>query len=184
MAAMLNRTSLAIGLTGLLLAGSVQAEWMYTTNGCCEITITNYTGPGGAVTIPDKITNLPVTSIGNYAFLSKSTVSSVTISTNVTSIGFMAFFGSTSLTSVTIPNSVTHIEGGAFGYCTHLTDVTIPNSVATIGLKAFESCSSLLAITVDPLNSAYSSVDGVLVNKSQTTLIQFPGGQSREIHYP
>jgi len=29
---------------------------------------------------------------------------------------------------------------------------------------------------VDALNSAYSSVDGVLFNKSQTTLIQYPAG--------
>ena len=32
------------------------------------ITITNYTGPGGAVTIPSTINNLPVTSIGHEAF--------------------------------------------------------------------------------------------------------------------
>ena len=39
-------------------------------------------------------------------------------------------------------------------------------------------CTSLTAITVDALNSAYSSVDGVLFNKSQTTLIQYPAGKA------
>jgi hypothetical protein len=33
-----------------------------------------------------------------------------------------------------------------------------------------------MAITVDTNNPAYSSADGVLFNKSQTTLIQYPGG--------
>jgi hypothetical protein len=36
----------------------------------------------------------------------------------------------------------------------------------------------LSAITVDALNPAYASVDGVLFNKSQTTLIQCPGAKS------
>jgi len=31
---------------------------------------------------------------------------------------------------------------------------------------------------VEALNSFYSSVDGVLFNKSQTTLIQYPGGKA------
>ncbi|MGO8927065.1 MAG: hypothetical protein ACLQU3_09280 [Limisphaerales bacterium] len=46
--------------------------WIYTTTND-TITITEYTGPGGAVTIPDRIPNtlngLPVTSIGYEAFM-------------------------------------------------------------------------------------------------------------------
>ena len=56
-----------------------------------------------------------------------------------------------------------------------LTSVTIPSSVTSIGEGAFDDCTSLTAITVDTHNSFYSSVDGVLFNKSQTTLIQYPG---------
>ena len=44
--------------------------------------------------------------------------------------------------------------------------------------RAFSGCTSLTAITVDAANPAYSSVDGVLFNKSQTTLIQYPGGKA------
>jgi hypothetical protein len=39
-------------------------------------------------------------------------------------------------------------------------------------------CTSLTAITVDVLNLAYSSVEGVLFNKSQTVLLQYPGGKA------
>jgi hypothetical protein len=42
----------------------------------------------------------------------------------------------------------------------------------------FEACTSLPAITVDTLNSVYSSVAGVLFNKSQTTLIEYPAGKA------
>jgi uncharacterized repeat protein (TIGR03803 family) len=70
---------------------------------------------------------------------------------------------------------VTSIGDYAFSGCTSLTSVTIPNSVTSIGEDAFDSCTSLTAITVDPNNPAYSSVAGVLFDKSQTTLIQYPG---------
>ena len=47
----------------LMLPAAVQAQdFTYTTNNGA-ITITGYTGPGGAVTIPDMINGLPVTSI-------------------------------------------------------------------------------------------------------------------------
>ncbi len=47
----------------LLLAapGLVQAQFNWITNADDTITITNYTGPGGAVTIPAAINGLKVT---------------------------------------------------------------------------------------------------------------------------
>ena len=46
--------------------------------------------------------------------------------------------------------------------------------MTSIGGIVFFRCASLDSITVDPLNSHYSSAEGVLFNKSQTTLIQCP----------
>jgi hypothetical protein len=37
---------------------------------------------------------------------------------------------------------------------------------------------------VDPLNAVYSSADGVLFDKSQTTLIQYPGGKAGSYSIP
>jgi hypothetical protein len=65
-----------------------------------------------------------------------------------------------------------------------LTSVTIPASVATIGSQPFRSCSSLTSITVDNSSTTYSSLDGVLFNKLQTTLIQYPGGKSGSYTIP
>ncbi|MGM9616182.1 leucine-rich repeat domain-containing protein, partial [Butyricicoccus sp.] len=59
-----------------------------------------------------------------------------------------------------------------------LTSVTIPDSVTTIGSSAFSRCKSLTAINVNKNNTAYCSVNGVLLNKNQTQLLQYPGGKS------
>jgi hypothetical protein len=84
---------------------------------------------------------------------------------------------------ITIPSTidglpVTSIADRAFQSRASLTSVIIPNGVTSIGEGAFNRCSSLSAITVEELNSFYRSVDGVLFNQSQTTLIQYPGGKA------
>jgi hypothetical protein len=136
----------------------VQAQFTYTTNNG-TIIITGYTDTNDVVIIPSTIAGLPVTSIGVDAF---------TLSPN--------------LTSVTIPNSVTSIGEGAFNNC-GLTNVSIPASVSNIGSFAFAS-SSLTNFMVDPLNPAYSSLDGILFDKSQTTLVQYPGGLAASYGIP
>ena len=59
---------------------------------------------------------------------------------SVTTIGNYAFLGCSGLTSVIIPNSVTSIGEGAFKDCSGLTSVTIPNSVTYIGGEVFWAC--------------------------------------------
>jgi hypothetical protein len=149
-----------------------------------------------SITIPDS-----VTSIGTYAFHYCTSLGSVTLGTNlatiadnafnncsgltsvtipdsVTSIGSYAFYYCSALSSVSIGTNVTSIEGFAFSSCSSLTSVTIPASVTSIGDSAFLNCSSLTAITVDASNAFYSSLDGVLFNQNQTTLLQYPGGKA------
>ncbi|MBE6734038.1 MAG: hypothetical protein E7563_01680 [Ruminococcaceae bacterium] len=64
-----------------------------------------------------------VTSIGEWAFLDCTSLTSITIPSSVTSIGKYAFLDCTSLTSITIPSSVTSIENSAFYLCRMLNDV-------------------------------------------------------------
>ncbi len=78
-----------------------------------------------------------LTSIGNSAFSSCSSLTSVTIPEGVTSIGDYAFNLCSSLASVTIPEGVTSIGRGAFRICTGLTSITIPEGVTSIGREAF-----------------------------------------------
>jgi hypothetical protein len=132
----------------LALSATVQAEdYTYITNNG-TITITRYIGPGGAVTIPATITDLPVATIGNNAFGSCTNVTSVTIPKTVTGINYAAFANCTNLISVTIGDSVTFIGDNAFSRCHSLTNVTMPNSLATIPYMGFYNCTSLSRITL------------------------------------
>ena len=127
-------------------------------------------------TIPETVTyngtTYGVKSIGDWAFVDCSSLTSVTIPNSVTSIGYQAFLGCSSLTSITIPNSVTSIGESAFDYCSSLTSVTIPNSVTSIGSGAFSYCSSLTSVTIP--NSVTSIGDWAFSNCSSLTSITIP----------
>ena len=97
----------------------------------------------GSLEIPSTFDDLPVTSIGDYAFWECSSLTSVTIPESVTSFGVYAFGRCTSLTSINIPSSVTSIGGAAFNGCTSLTSINIPSSVTSIGGGAFINCNAL-----------------------------------------
>jgi hypothetical protein len=125
----------------------------------------------GSYAIPDG-----VISIGSYAFADCFNLTDVTIPGSVTSIGSDAFYNCGFMTYATVPNSVVSIGAGAFEQCDDLRSITIPAGVTNIGSNAFVGCGNLAAITVDSNNPVYSSVNGVLFDKSQTTLIQFPNG--------
>jgi hypothetical protein len=109
---------------------------------------------------------------------------SCTIPSTVTKIEVCAFAGCASLTNVTIPNSVTNIGDEAFRFCSGLTSIIIPNRITYIGQLAFEFCTNLSTITVDTLNPGYSSANGLLFDKRQTTLIVCPGGKTGSLTIP
>ena len=81
-----------------------------------------------------------VTSIGDSAFSSCYSLSSITIPDGVTSIGNYAFQYCHSLSSITIPDSVTSISSSAFSSCHSLSSITIPDGVTSIGNYAFQYC--------------------------------------------
>lgn len=143
--------SQSAGLPGRFyrLRSSATQPLFVTNSGAVKIT--GYAGSGSAVTIPPRINGYPVTAIGAAAFAGSS------------------------LTSITIPGSVTNVGDFAFEN-SGLTSVTLPDSVTGIGYSAFAACTALTNIAVTVGNPAYSSLNGVLFDKSRDTLIQYPAG--------
>lgn len=125
-----------------------------------------------------------VTSIESSTFKYCSGLTELTIPSSVKKIRSYAFSHCDGLTSVTIPSGVTSIEDSAYTYCSMLTNVTIPSGVTSIGSNVFDECSSLLFLSVDAENTSYSSMDGVLFNKSKTLLLQYPTALVRAYTIP
>ncbi len=84
------------------------------------------------------------------------------------------FINKKNICSVTWGSALTAIGTAAFYDCAIGPTVTIPASVTSIGFWAFSQSNGIWDINVDPGNLHYASVNGVLYNKTLTTLIEFP----------
>ncbi len=174
----------AVGDTFTLdtLKYTVLTEEPASQTGTVSVASATPTHTGGHNEIPALVANggidYSVTSIDEFAFYNCSNLTGIVIPDSVTSIGERAFYGCSSLTGVVIPDSVTSIGNAAFEDCSGLKSITIPDSVTSIGVGAFSGCSNLTEIVVGNENHDYSSLDGVLFDEAQTTLIQCPGGKS------
>ena len=150
---------------------------------------------GSEYTVPDSVTSLEaysffscdslervfipdsVTQIGDCAFYECSNLTKIPIPKTIKSIGERVFENCEKLTSIIIPNTVTSIEERAFYCCSEMTSIYIPESVIKIGNNAFGNCDKLKEITVSDDNKYYTTVDGVLFDKSMSKLICYPEGK-------
>jgi hypothetical protein len=175
-----------VALIGDFTVGTASArqsgDYTYTVSFDGKANITRYIGNGGEVTIPSMIDGYNVVAIGDNAFDDCYSVSSVIIPNGVISIGKEEFYNCP-LRSIVIPESVKVIGSSAF-FCSELTSITIPKSVTTIGNGAFTGCVFLTSIDVNAANSYYASVDGILYDRSITSLIQYPLGRSGSFEIP
>ena len=106
---------------------------------------------GGFVDYQNRIILLSnLKTVGNYAFMSCTSLTSIEIPSSVTSIGGSVFRDCSSLTSIKIPSSVTSIGTYAFAYCSNLSSVTFGDNsqLIDIGSRAFQYCFSLISITI------------------------------------
>lgn len=126
---------------------------------CLEIT---------SITIGDG-----VTSIGDNAFHSCSTLSMVTFMGGLTRIGSGAFAGCEALGDFDFPYNLETIGANAFSNCNNLIDVTIPDSVQSIGSQAFSCCEGLQSVYLPPTLTIIP--DGIFTDCALLESITIPG---------
>lgn len=113
-----------------------------------------------------------VETIGDNAFAFCTNLTSLNLNDGVKYIGEAAFYACRNLDSVTIPNSVRSIGDGAFSKCS-LTSIDIPSSVTSIGTAPFAT-NNLSSINVDSNNSVYDSRNNcdAIIETATNELIQ------------
>ena len=127
----------------------------------------NYPGLTTAI-IPSSVTytsaTYRVTSVGDYAFYTCSSLTNAVIPDNITSIGSFAFAGCRRLSSVTLSNSLMSINSSAFSSCDHLQSISIPSGVTRIEAQAFKGC-DLVDITCEAVIPPILGEDAFTTNK-------------------
>lgn len=123
------------------------------------------------VTLPDSLTG-----IGHYAFRSCEKLTAIDLPDGITDIRSNAFEGCTALQSLNLPDALEWMGDHLFYGCKSLTEISLPASVNHIGRGTFGS-SGITAVNIDPANTTYKSVDGVVFNMSGSYLRCYPAGK-------
>lgn len=122
-----------------------------------------------------------LTSIGGGVFRSCSSLKSIKIPMGIQTLKYGTFMSCSSLEEIQLNEGLEVIEGGAFYGCKSLKTIELPVSLANIypsgGYSdAFVYCSSLEKIEVANGNKNYCSLNGVLMDYNQTTVVTCPEG--------
>jgi hypothetical protein len=142
----------------VIASAAVSGDFTYTDYDT-YIQIDRYDGSGGAVSIPAAINDTPVTKIRNKAFWTKTTITSLSISSNLTSGA--SFPGCTTLASIEVdPNNLVYCSENGFLFDKEKTELiqappasvpgnyTIPDHVTSLNGNAFWGCYTLTTVNI------------------------------------
>ena len=150
------------------------------------------------IKIPDSVSRLE-----SYLFSSCVRLTSVSIPNTIEYVDAYAFYGCTALpynaydnayylgneenpylvlikakntniTSCEINDGSRILLQYSFKDCSLLNEISVPSNVVYINEDSFVGCSSLSAINVEEENTNYTSIDGLLVDKNKTKIIDIP----------
>ena len=172
--------------------------YMLLEDGTAEIA--SYLGNETILTLPDTLGGLPVTRIGEYAFLNQTGLKAVAIPEGVKSIGSYAFHSNSNLRVVTFPHSLLNIEicafersgliklilpdgiqtisGYAFYSCDSLTEAVLPDSLLRIDFCAFSFCPSLKSVNIP---ASVETIDDPFILSDEVVLTVVRGSAGEEL---
>ena len=146
-----------------------------------EVTITGYTGAGGAVVIPAEIDGKPVTELAGGAFAvamnaAAANITSIVVPDSVKTMGNGVFNGCTLLTSVTLPDEVAITSSNNMFRGTAITSIKIPSGMTALGAFCFRDCANLTEITFAEPVTVKSTASTTFTNCTSLATLVFPDG--------
>jgi len=137
-----------------------------TGDGNGGLTITQYTGPYGAVIIPGSIGGQTVTGVATNAFQNLRFVTSVTIPASVTNIGSGAFFMCSSLTSAIFLGNAPTMGGNVFANDANGFTVTYYNNATGFASPTWtpDANDSYATVIAYPFTTASDGNGGLVID--------------------
>ena len=153
-----------------------------------------------------------ITSIGSYNFSHMKNLKTLVLPSTLTRIGSFAFYDDEKLGNVSFPAELQRLEQSCFGFCKAMTEVKIPSKVnhmdetffgnpkiSKVSVEGtaetltenggyyapFRECYALKTILVSDSHPYLYVKDGVLYNKENNDLIQYPlGNRNTDFRIP
>ena len=176
--------------------------YTYVTLDDGTVEIRSYTGKRRYITVPDKIYEKTVSSIGDFAFDGQTRLRQVNLPKTITNIGKFAFRNCNNLYALNLPDGVKTIDENAFENTVRLQNIgmnagialekvgdfafkgsgltrfDVTAKVSYLNGSAFFGANSLKTFTVAKSNVNYTVFDGVLFNKTASKIVAYPAAKS------
>ena len=123
-------------------------------------------------------------SVGDAAFADCTHLTNVVIPSSVVSIGAQAFSSCNGIVSITLGNGLVTLGDLAFYSAGPIETIMLPKSLKSYGRGAFSRCGYLQWIDVESGSTNFRSADGVLLDKSASTILQYPCGRTGPYSIP
>lgn len=120
-------------------------EYIVLSDGS-SVEIVGYVGTEKEISVPSKINNLSVVSLGIGCFEGNKTIEVVELHNAILTVGEAAFKDCTALKEVEKMDSVTTFGPSAFEGCTSLESFTMPDGATDIPARCFYGCTSLTEV--------------------------------------
>lgn len=148
-------------------------EKYYGSNGCLQVKLIKNSVFENNSNIETIYISSSIAEIGDYAFYNCSNLKNVVFGekSNLLKIGNYSFSGCNSLENINFENCnmLNEIQENSFELCESLANIYIPDC-----LNQVFKLPAVQEFIVSDNNQAFYSLDGVVYNKSKTTLICYP----------
>ena len=176
--------------------------YTYVTLDDGTLEIRSYTSKRRYITVPDKIYEKTVSSIGDFAFDGQTRLRQVNLPKTITNIGKFAFRNCNNLYALNLPDGVNTIGENAFENTVRLQNIgmnagialekvgdfafkgsgltrfDVTAKVSYLNGSAFFGTNSLKNFTVSKSNVNFTVFDGVLFNKTASKIVAYPAAKS------